>query len=355
MIKHLLNRFKSHRDYSYGSAVASAMPVEVNIEITSFCNLDCPMCGRGKKETPNSYLEIDTFKSIIDQVSSHAELVFLSAGVGEPIAHPKFSEMISYCKSKGLKVLVSTNATLLSEKKIAQLLESPPDILILSLDGATKETHESIRVGSVFEKTMQNVENLCSAKLKLGSKSPFIICQMIYMPQNQAEADQFVSKWSAVKGVNSVRIKKLNYVMDSEMFSEEKVVNIEALNIRSNNKAEDSVLRGRDLGCLYPWRQMVVSAEGEVGLCCRDHNFKFKAGNVKENTVASLWNSSALQDARQKIGCGNKSKISLCKECDGIQTGFITGMGVQLLDAHTIHRLSPIMERIGQKINFKVW
>ena len=176
MKKLLRNRITALRAYNKGSVVTESKPVEIAIEITSFCNLACPMCGRSGKTTPNTFMSMELFCSIIDQVKDFAELVFISAGVGEPVAHPKLSQMIRYCSNSGLRSLVSTNGTLLNSEKADQLLNDSPDILVFSLDGATKQTHESIRVGSDFEATMGNVRHFCSEKNKRGLARPYTIC-----------------------------------------------------------------------------------------------------------------------------------------------------------------------------------
>lgn len=334
-MKKLFNRFLSHLEYKLGKFHLKSFPPEVNIEITSYCNLSCPMCGRVSKNTPSAYMDISHFKKIIDQIKDYTELVFLSAGVGEPITHPKISEMLAYCRKSKVKTLVSSNATLFSEKKINQILENPPDQLILSLDGVTKETHESIRIGSNFEKTMNYVSKLCSEKVKRKLKKPFIICQMIFMPQNQNEALDFYEKWKSVPGVNAVRVKRMNLVKGSDMEDEQlKVVNISRLKKKLSKRQS----------CFYPWRQLVISAKNNVGLCCRDHNFSFDAGSLESNSIKDLWNSEQLIRARKLLASGKGDMLPECNGCDGINTNLLTGTAVSLVNAHQLHKLAPEIE-----------
>ena len=169
--KKLLNRYRAVKAYTDGNAVNPAFPVELIIEITSFCNLECIMCPRvNMKRNKQGYMEIELFRSIIDQIKDHVELVYLSGGLGEPLAHPRFGDMIRYCVSNNVRVGVSTNATLLRPKQINEMLDASPDLVLLSLDGATKETHEAIRVGSVFETTMGYVERFLEEKVRRGTE-----------------------------------------------------------------------------------------------------------------------------------------------------------------------------------------
>ncbi|WP_189509750.1 radical SAM protein [Candidatus Methylopumilus universalis] len=346
------NRISAFSEFSGQKSFLKSKPAEINIEITSFCNLSCPMCGRVSKNTPSAYMSIELFKSIIDQVKGYAELVFLSAGVGEPISHPQLNEMLKYCEKFNLKTLVSTNATLLNEKKINLLLDNPPDQLILSLDGATKETHESIRIGSKFEKTMSNVLNLCKSKLERKLSKPFIIAQMIYMEENEAEAAHFYKKWKLTKGINAVRIKRMNFVKGSAFDKQDvSVVNIDLLKGKKNKQD----LIERSPSCFYPWRQMVISAKGDIGLCCRDHNFIFKSGNIRNDSIENLWNSKNLMEARRLIAGGFKNKIDLCNGCDGIQLNSATGVAVRFFNANSIHKIAPMLETFSIKMKKKIW
>jgi radical SAM protein with 4Fe4S-binding SPASM domain len=333
---HFRNRSSAISSYVKGEAINAGMPTEILIEVTSFCNLACPMCGRGSKTTPNVYMDIDLFKRVIDQVKPYAEMIALSGGVGEPLAHPKIGEMIGYCRDAGLNVMLSTNATLLNEKKAAALLDNGLSMLILSLDGATKETHEQIRIGSNFEKTMKYVEDFLAEKTRRGVNYPTTIMQMIYMPINEREAQDFHRKWSGMPGVNSVRIKKL-------------------LSIEGAAMADDAGHPEYDgLSCFYPWRQFALAADGSVGLCCRDHNFNHPLHNVKTSTVEEIWNSEPFQEARRLLASGQKSEISLCNNCETLQTGAVTRLGLRLLDTFSIHSFAPAAEHLAAKLKFRL-
>src|SRR5215469_15921818 len=105
----LRNRFRSMRAYTSGKPVNPAMPIELIVEITSFCNLDCIMCPRSNmKRDKQTYMDLGLFRSIIDQIKGHIELVYLAGGLGEPLAHPKFGDMIRYCVEQNVRVGVST-------------------------------------------------------------------------------------------------------------------------------------------------------------------------------------------------------------------------------------------------------
>ena len=69
-------------------------------------------------------------------------------GFGEPTAHPRILDMIRAVKALGLRVEMTTNATLLDDALIDGLLRERLDTLWISLDGTTEESFETIRPGA---------------------------------------------------------------------------------------------------------------------------------------------------------------------------------------------------------------
>jgi MoaA/NifB/PqqE/SkfB family radical SAM enzyme len=92
---------------------------KVYVEISNICNLQCDFCPpviRGK-----DVMEADVFKRVIAQVAPVADQVCLHL-MGEPLTHPHFPEFIEICAEAGLPVNITTNGTLLNDKRIGALL-----------------------------------------------------------------------------------------------------------------------------------------------------------------------------------------------------------------------------------------
>ena len=89
---------------------------------------------------------------------------------------------------------MSTNATLLDDKRSDMLLDSGLDYLILAFDGATKETYEKYRVGAEFERTREYILNFLKKKRDRRS-SIFTVVQMVLLKDNQHEVDAYRKLW----------------------------------------------------------------------------------------------------------------------------------------------------------------
>ena len=337
-VSKLNNRYKIAACYLKKVSVNTAFPVEIVIEITSHCNLSCIMCSRKSSTRTSGYMDFLLFKRIINQVKGYAELVYLSGGIGEPLMHPDLHDMIEYCVRNDVRVGVSTNATLLTAKKTDLILKNPPDILLLSLDGATKETVEKIRVGSKFEKTMENVCYFLKEKHKRGAGKPFTIVQMVYMPENKDEEELFHRKWKAYKGADDVRFKKFVSFYGAERTPE--------LAMSFDSQA--------NLSCINPYRQLSIAFDGTVAFCCLDSDFKDPIGNVNSSSISELWNSKKMVAYRKLLAEGLKSQVPMCKECATIKTSRLTLLGSVFVDDFTIRRILPTVEKIFLKAGIRL-
>jgi hypothetical protein len=126
------------------------------------------------------------------------ELIWLHLG-GESLLDPQFVERVNLLAATGANTLVSTNITPLTEELTARILNSKLHRLILSIDGTTKETYESLRVGADFDDVMGKVDRLLDmvrAMEAKGQEHPIIWLQCLRMDDTEAEVEAFVRKYS---------------------------------------------------------------------------------------------------------------------------------------------------------------
>src|SRR6476661_10620277 len=184
----------------------SGLPVEYIVETTAKCNLYCPMCPRETHKQPKEDMTDAIFERLVRDSGSTAEHMML-IGLGEPFMDPKIFERIEYCHQHSVSTLLSTNGTFLDERYATKVLDSPLEQITLSFDGFKKETFEFYRKGAKFEKVRDNFVRFARMKHERGSKMQVVV-QMVRMERNAAEVDDFARFWSAVPGVDQVRIKE---------------------------------------------------------------------------------------------------------------------------------------------------
>jgi MoaA/NifB/PqqE/SkfB family radical SAM enzyme len=71
-----------------------------------------------------------------------------------------------------VRVSTNTNLTLLSERRAELCVKSGLAEIHVSLDGASAETFERIRVRARFERVARHLRNLMMPRARLGSELP---------------------------------------------------------------------------------------------------------------------------------------------------------------------------------------
>lgn len=323
-MRKLTNRLKFLADFYLNKTQVSGLPMELVIEVTNKCNLNCIMCIRQNMTRPVGFMKMKLFKKIINETADFLELLYLH-GLGEPLFHPKIFEMVKYAKSKGLNVGISTNATLLTSKKAKQLIESGLDYLIIALDAATPKTYKQVRGGENFNQVVANVKNYLKLKKKAG-KSPFTVLQFVKLKENKKEVKQFQERWRN-SGADVVRVKPV-----VDLLRQQKIT---------------AKLPQRP--CFYIWRQLnMVSWDGKfITPCCMDADGNYPLGNANKESIVKIWNNPKMIALRKAQVTGEWKKLPFCRDCTYPQPSLWGQLGAMIFPDMMVKKILPFLERIS--------
>ena len=323
-IERALNRFRLLFGYLRGNAHLQGLPVEYIVETTAKCNLYCPMCPRETHPQPKSDMANEVFDRLVSEAGHSAEHMML-IGLGEPLLDPKIFERVEYCAQHNISTLLSTNGTLLDEDNAKRLLDTPLEHITLSFDGSTKESFEFYRKGARFEKVRENFVRFARMKQERGSKL-HVVVQMVRMQRNAGEVDDFIRFWSAVPGVDSVRIK-------------EDETNLFKLGHDSGS---------RPIPCHYLWRgPMYVKESGDVYPCCQSYMLDGSpVGNIRDQSLVQIWNSESMMELREAHASGRGNDVPMCSRCCSTIPHPVLVVASLLLHGRTVRRVMPLIERL---------
>ena len=130
-------------------------------EVTKGCNLRCIHCRATATELMSpTDLPTATAKAIIDQIAAFANPILVLSG-GEPLYRRDIFELASYATSKGLRVALATNGTLVDKRIAQKIVDAGVKRVSISLDGADARTHDSFRgIPGAFDNAVQGLKNL---------------------------------------------------------------------------------------------------------------------------------------------------------------------------------------------------
>ena len=148
------------------------------IELTDRCNLTCVHCyinqPAGDQALKARELTLEQVKTIIDQLAD-AGTLFLTLTGGEVLLRPDFSEIYMYARQRGMLLTLFTNGTLITERIAKLLAESHPQLVEITLYGATKATYEKVTgIPGSFEKCLHGIQMLVERKIPTALKTILI-------------------------------------------------------------------------------------------------------------------------------------------------------------------------------------
>lgn len=295
-VKYLLYRLKWNLISHF--PVKLAVPIHVDIELASACNLKCIMCPHGDSTYDNDsgIMEDSLARKLIQDCIENGVTSIKLSGRGEALLHRNLVEYVKMAKQGGiLDVMFNTNALLLKPSLSKALIEADLDLIIISIDGATKETYESIRRGSDFDIVVKNVKNLLKLKKELGGSKPMVRLQFVKMKDNINEFESFIQSWQDDVDV-LVGIDYSNRVKQKDK------------SVKQQTKT------GRSY-CPHPFRRLSINYKGEALMCCVDWDSKYKVGDMNTESIKDVWEGRLMEYGRTCIKKLEHHKINSCRTC----------------------------------------
>ena len=287
-------------------------------------------------------MEWELFTQVIDDLPTLSELHL--QGLGEPMMHPRFFDMITHAASRGINVTTNSNVTLLTRERAEKCVTSGLSTLHVSLDAATQETYERIRVRAHFDRVLRNLGHLRDAKRDLASETPRVRLVMVLMRQNLEELPTLVDLAGRL-GIGTMFVQHLchdfgesslpaHYAPMRDFVSEQTLTGSDpALIARVFEAAQRSACEaGVELRlprveptehaagtpgpqrCDWPWHGPYLSYQGYSMPCCMiatpdRGNF----GRVGERSIAQIWNGPEYEAFRAALASDDPP--SICKSC----------------------------------------
>lgn len=316
------------------------------IEPVGQCNLRCQMCPvqyrpTGSPHGPLAFMPFAEFQRLLDQLPELDTLHL--QGMGEPLMHPEFFGMVEYATARGIRVSTNSNMTLLSTRRARLCVQSGLYELHASLDAASPEIYERIRVGARFSRVQRHLASLMQTRRDLKSEYPLVRLVMVLMRQNIAELPALV-RLAGAHGVTSVFVQYLCHEYDeatlppryqpmrdfvaNQGLDETDAAAVERYFAEARAEAErlGIALRLPRTGgprplstrgaarCDWPWRGPYISYRGEVMPCCMVGTpDRAQLGSVARHGIDAVWNGADYRSFRQALESDAPPEV--CRSC----------------------------------------
>ena len=288
-------------------------PYSLSIEPSGFCNLKCPECpvGSGVLNRKGGNMSIELYKKILTE--SQPELGWLNLYFqGEPFLNQELFEMIGEAQKLNIFTSISTNGHFLNDENCQKIIDSKLSEIIISIDGITDLTYSKYRKGGDLQKVKEGVIRLIEKRESSNSVLPFVTIQFLVFKHNEKEIPDIMD-WCKKEKVDKLKLKtaQLNDFGTGEI--EPPSMKKYSRYIQNENGTL-SIKKTIKNHCFKQWSSAVFSYNGQMAPCCYDKDLHYSPGNIKDNTLEQLWNSSKMNNFRKNV-LKNKKSIIICNNC----------------------------------------
>ena len=301
-------------------------PPRIDLEPNNTCNLRCRHCQVTHWAKPAAHLNLPAFTRILSQFPGLLSIKL--QGMGEPFLNRELVEMLQEGERRGISMQIISNGTIFNPATAGNLLALTKTHICFSLDGATAETFEAIRIGASFSKVVSNIREF--VRMRGSRPYPMISVTTVVTSTNLHEIPALVRLCKEL-GVDSLSLQTAltnwgkqnlgDYNETIRVSPESEQVDAifqESRRIARENHFELKIWNEdyytKKNKCPWPWKRAFVAANGDVVPCCilADADI-IKMGNVFEQNFAEIWNSPIYRDFRERIRSHRLHEF--CKNC----------------------------------------
>ena len=275
----------------------------VYIEITNVCNLRCDFCPGTRREA--RFLSPAELRLLAGKLRGHTSYLYFHV-MGEPLLHPELGELLGIAAEGGFRVCLTTNGTLLEEKRETLLSATALHKLSVSLHSAE---------GNGLEDLAHYLSGVWDSALALSRAG--VICALRLWniggaEERNGEIYAFLAKKLGVHPLDLPQPRQGSWRLGERLYLERA------------EKFDWPDLSAMETGarfCLGLRDQAAVLCDGTVVPCCLDHEGDIPLGNLLEQELEEILSSPRARAIYDGFSRGRPSE-ELCRRC-----GFATRFG----------------------------
>ena len=331
-----------------GDDVLAPATTSVYFELTNKCNFHCDFCPSDSQKRDIGSMDLELVKQLYEENADKklSNIVNLHL-MGEPTLHPELIEILKFGASKNVKTDLVTNISTLVDKNVPKILDALYGTITASHMTPTEETyHFRGKVGLSWERYINSLRLLVREYMKRLAKEKSTknnITIRVMVTQNTAsnvniigtsnEAGVILKEWNdfvaeVEQELGMIPFERKDHNADDLLRGNNhsstsyplqqgiKLTFWRAFTFANTRVSDDFDLKTtrQTSYCSHPFTDVGVLWNGDVTLCCLDHDGELKVGNVRDSSMETVIQSDAAQKLRASM-LGDYPLPSICQTC----------------------------------------
>jgi pyruvate-formate lyase-activating enzyme len=316
---------------------AEEFPLMVVLSMIYPCNLGCPNCPYtdGNSEIRRFYKERDgdlmpegLWNKIATEAGPYSAWLRCTGG-GEPMLHPRMTEMIEFAKTQGARVWLNTNGTMfgpgpLGRAKLERVIAAGIDLIEFSMDAGDAATYNIVRPPRGGPETVRdpalrwanqvsNIRTALSLRQQLG-RTTRIVVSIIRQQAVETTLEAAVKFWTEDVGADEVITRKFLSWDDNTKIDLGKSIDSGLYADIPNEKKEP---------CVWPFERLNVDTLGRIALCGQDIAFRTAPlfPNANDVSLREIWLGEQFTRYRSLHLSGHGAQAFPCRGCSAWLAG----------------------------------
>lgn len=268
-----------------------SVPYEaVGIEITSMCNLSCPLCPAARDartvERDGSQMSKEDFARIVRLTAPITKNYVLNM-YGESLLHKEFFDFLDMVAATGRGMSISTNLNY-GERLAERLSQYEGLDVICSIDGWDPESYKRYRVGGRFDVMTRNLAILAKGKCKVHP-------QFLVDGDDKEGCETFCDFIE-----NEIGIPRRNIILKP-----------------MNPNFKNELMRTYEGVCHYMYANIYFTSDGNLVPCCVHVGRDLFLAHISDfERPEDVLNAAPLVAARRQLA-RDKNAYKSCVSCPG--------------------------------------
>lgn len=289
------------------------IPKTVKIELTNNCDLKCKFCACSIKDRQTGNMGWETFQKLtFDLKTINIQEIGLFY-LGESFLYTidgqwKLADAVYHTKKilNFPRVFLTTNGVTASKDKVKQLIENGLDSLKFSFNFNNGKQSKEITGKSVYTKIVKNI------------KDARLVRDQVYN-----ETGHRCELYASSVLYNDIQESKMKDAITDIIDCVDAHYWIPLCNQGGKHTEITTKIKGNrglstnfvnPLPCWSVFTGAHITYDGNVTVCCFDHDNKFSVGNITNEKFMDIWNGVKIQELRKAHLAGNV-KHTVCNKC----------------------------------------